>query len=111
MIMLGSQLSLKDIISFLTVVGQLLAIYVIVHNRTNEAQNKDSKMVENFTRIEVKLDSYNRRIDSIEKTVEKSDAKLDDINNHMTRTDERINSLHEVVSDLKSRVSKLEGGR
>lgn len=111
MIMLGSQLSLKDIISFLTVVGQLLAIYVIVHNRTNESQDKDSKMVENFTRIEVKLDSYNRRIDSIEKTVEKSDAKLDDINNHMTRTDERINSLHEVVSDLKSRVSKLEGGR
>lgn len=111
MIMLGSQLSLKDIISFLTVVGQLLAIYVIVHNRTNESQDKDSKMVENFTRIEVKLDSYNRRIDSIEKTVEKSDAKLDDINNHMTRTDERINNLHEVVSDLKSRVSKLEGGR
>lgn len=111
MIMLGSQLSLKDIISFLTVVGQLLAIYVIVHNRTNENQDKDSKMVENFTRIEVKLDSYNRRIDSIEKTVEKSDAKLDDINNHMTRTDERINSLHEVVSDLKSRVSKLEGER
>lgn len=111
MIMLGSQLSLKDIISFLTVVGQLLAIYVIVHNRTNESQDKDSKMVENFTRIEVKLDSYNRRIDSIEKTVEKSDAKLDDINNHMTRTDERINSLHEIVSDLKSRVSKLEEGR
>lgn len=109
MIMLGSQVALKDILSFLTVAGQLLAIYVIVHNRTKENQDKDSKMIENFTRIEVKLDSYNRRIDSIEKTVEKSDAKLDDINNHMTRTDERVNGLHEVVSDLRRRVETLEG--
>jgi peptidoglycan hydrolase CwlO-like protein len=107
--MLGSQVSIGNLLTLITVAGQLLAIYAVLHNRNNESHDKDSKMIENFTRIEVKLDSYNRRIDSIEKTVEKSDAKLDDINNHMTRTDERVNGLHEVVNDLRKRVESLEG--
>lgn len=66
-------------------------------------------MIRNFTRLEVKMDATNQRIENIDKTVEKSDAKLDDINNHLTRTDERVNGLHEVVSDLRKRVELLEG--
>jgi peptidoglycan hydrolase CwlO-like protein len=108
---LNSTITLAVVFSFFALLGQAFSIYAIVHSRTKESHDKDSEMVRNFTRLEVKLDTFNQRIDNIEKTVEKSDGKLDDINNHMTRTDERINSLQEVVSDLKSRVSKLEGGR
>lgn len=93
----------------IAIVGWAFSLYAIVHARNKDEQVKDSEMVKNFTRLEVKMDSYNQRINSIDKTVEKSDAKLDDINTHLTRTDEKINGLHEVVSDLRKRVEVLEG--
>ncbi len=109
MMNLDSHVTLAVVFSFFAMLGQGFSIYAIIHSRNKEGHEKDNEMVKNFTRLEVKMDSYNSRIDSIDKTVEKSDAKLDEINNHMTRTDERVNSLHEAVSDLKKRVETLEG--
>lgn len=93
----------------IAIVGWAFSLYAIIHARNKDEQVKDNEMIKNFTRLEVKMDSYNQRIDNIDKTVEKSDAKLDDINTHLTRTDEKINGLHEVVIDLRKRVEVLEG--
>lgn len=106
---LNSTITLAVVFSFFALLGQAFSIYAIIHSRTKESQDKDGDMIRNFTRLEVKMDATNQRIENIDKTVEKSDAKLDDINNHLTRTDERVNGLHEVVSDLRKRVELLEG--
>lgn len=109
MINLDSHITLAVVFSFIAMLGQAVSIYAIIHTRAKEGQVKEVEMTRNFTRLEVKMDTYNSRLDNIDRTVEKSDKKLDEVSNHLTRTDERINNLYDGMDDLRRRVSVLEG--
>ncbi len=106
---LDSHVTLAVVFSFISMIGVIVSIYATMHTRSRESTEKEVDMTKNFTRLEVKLDSFNQRIDNINRNVEKSDAKLDEISDRLSRTDERINTLFKYSDDFRQRLNKLEG--
>lgn len=109
MITSNTSIAIVVIFGIITAISQGFAIYAIIHSKGKEDTSKEVNMTANFTRLEVKLDGVNQRIENINRNVEKSDSKLDEISDRLSRTDERINTLFKYSDDFRKRLDRLEG--
>ena len=108
MMSLDSHVTLAVIFSFVSMLGTLGSIYVIIHGRQNEDTNKEVANVEQFVKINYKLDELCRNQATLVKNSEKTTEVVGEIQKELVGIKHTLTDHEKTLIEHENRLNKLE---
>jgi len=94
-------IEIRDLIYLLPTVAAIIGMYFALRNGKRTDRQDAATEAKMDARIETKLDSVQRGVESIQLDFKAQQRQLNDISDRLTRTEEMTKSAHRRIDELK----------